>query len=69
MHDITFELIFEIDDVERKVELPRYSPRIVQVIERAAPGGKRFTVWAYIDSTLVPELHRKAHEIMSFSLE
>jgi hypothetical protein len=62
---VALELALEIQDVERKAQLFRHSPRVVNVVERAAARRHRLAVGVRCQpATLVPQLHREADKLV-----
>src|SRR5262249_3939240 len=62
-HDFTAELLLEVDDVVRNLQLPGGAASVRDVVERAAaPGPARL-------GGMVPELHGQADDLVPLLLE
>jgi hypothetical protein len=66
-NDTSLELVFEIQDVKRNAQIFGYAPRIVHVIKRTASRRLRLLIGRK-PSTLIPQLHREADDVVALSL-
>ena len=67
---IALEIPFEIQNVEREAEFFGHSASVVHVVKRAATRRQRIAVFIDVNSApLIPQLHRKADQLMPLLLQ
>src|SRR4026207_1367491 len=70
LNHVALKVALQIQNVKRKAELFSNATSVVNVVERAATRGQRVAVFINIDAPpLVPELHRKANQLVSLILQ
>src|SRR5580765_716837 len=70
LHHVALEFLLEVQDVERKTQFFRDATRIIDIIQRAATGRQRLTIFVHTDAApLVPQLHRKTDELVALLLQ
>src|SRR5689334_2068269 len=66
LHDVAFEVAFEIQHVKREAEFFGDAACVVNVIEGTAARRQRIAVFVDVDAApLIPELHRKTDEFVT----
>src|SRR5688572_3092950 len=64
-YDVTFEVTFQIQNVERKTKLFRNAACVVHVVQRTTTRRQRIAVFVDVDAApLVPQLHRETDELV-----
>jgi hypothetical protein len=66
-NDCPLELFFKIEHVERNTQIVSDATRVVNIVERAAPRRLRLLIGRK-PSSLIPQLHREAHDVVSLAL-
>ena len=61
-HHALLELLFEIDDVVRKIQVLRHALGVVHVVERAAAMLRGAVALQFGQAALIPELHGEADD-------
>ena len=69
LDDIAVKVLLKVQNIERKAELIGHPPCVVNIVKRAAAARERVAVLINIHvPPLVPQLHRKANEVMPLLL-
>src|SRR5436190_9637670 len=70
LDNISFEIFFEIQDIERKSERACNPACVVDVIQRATTRRQRVAVFVHVNMpTLIPQLHSKADKLVTLALK
>ena len=66
-HDARLELLLEVHDVMREIQMPRHGLCVVDIVERAAASLYRLIGQAMMtrEAALIPELKREPHDVVA----
>jgi len=70
LNHVALKFLFKIQNVKRKTQLARDTPRVIHVIQRTTPRRQSLAVLIHTQTApLIPQLHRKADKLMPFSFQ